>query len=88
MLHDDTHGLFGRTVAETGGPTARSEGRDVLDGFRKLGALMPAQAATMYKGQGSEYPAVAIPVPTRHYGDAEAEPALRRGQACGKRLVG
>jgi len=36
--------------------------------------LVPAYAATIHKSQGSEYPAVIIPVLTQHY--AAAEPAL------------
>jgi exodeoxyribonuclease V alpha subunit len=29
--------------------------------------MVPAYAATIHKGQGSEYPAVVIPVLTQHY---------------------
>lgn len=37
-------------------------------GFGELGALVPAYAATIHKAQGSEYPAVVMPVTTQqHY---------------------
>jgi exodeoxyribonuclease V alpha subunit len=48
--------------------------------------LVPAYATTIHKSQGSEYPAVVIPVLTKHY------PMLQRnllytGVTRGKRLV-
>ena len=43
--------------------------------------LVPAYAATIHKSQGSEYPAVIIPVLTQHY------PMLQRNFSRGKRLV-
>ena len=36
-------------------------------GFGELDALVPAYAATIHKSQGSEYPAVVIPIMTQHY---------------------
>ena len=55
-------------------------------GFGELDTLVPAYAATIHKSQGSEYPAVIIPVLTQHY------PMLQRnllytGVTRGKRLV-
>ena len=52
----------------------------------ELDVLVPAYAATIHKSQGSEYPAVIIPVMTQHY------PMLQRnllytGVTRGKRLV-
>ncbi len=47
---------------EAGELTVRFEGRDLLYGFDELHALVPAYAATVHKSQGSEYPAVVIPV--------------------------
>ena len=35
--------------------------------FGELDTLVPAYAATIHKSQGSEYPAVIIPVMTQHY---------------------
>ncbi|MSO73761.1 MAG: ATP-dependent RecD-like DNA helicase [Alphaproteobacteria bacterium] len=66
--------------------TARFDGRSVTFGFGELDTLVPAYAATIHKSQGSEYPAVVIPVMTQHY------PMLQRnllytGVTRGKRLV-
>src|SRR2546430_16038743 len=41
--------------------------RPVTYGFGELDTLVPAYAATIHKSQGSEYPAVVIPVMTQHY---------------------
>jgi exodeoxyribonuclease V alpha subunit len=62
------------------------DGRAVTYGFGELDALVPAYAVTIHKSQGSEYPAVVIPVLTQHY------PMLQRnllytGVTRGKRLV-
>ena len=67
--------------------TVRFDGRAVTYGFGELDTLVPAYAATIHKSQGSEYPAVVIPVLTQHY------PMLQRnllytGVTRGKRLVG
>jgi exodeoxyribonuclease V alpha subunit len=43
------------------------DGRSVVYGFAELDTLVPAYAATIHKSQGSEYPAVVIPVLTQHY---------------------
>ena len=64
----------------------RFDGRDVSYGLGDLNALVPAYAATIHKAQGSEYPAVVIPVLTQHY------PMLQRnllytGITRGKRLM-
>ena len=45
----------------------RHDGRSVTYGFGELDMLVPAYAATIHKSQGSEYPAVIIPVLTQHY---------------------
>jgi exodeoxyribonuclease V alpha subunit len=47
--------------------TASFDGRSVTYGFGDLDTLVPAYAATIHKSQGSEYPAVVIPVMTQHY---------------------
>ena len=62
------------------------DGRAVVYGFGELDLLVPAYPATIHKSQGSEYPAVIIPVLTQHY------PMLQRnllytGVTRGKRLV-
>ena len=62
------------------------EGRVVGYGFGELDLLQPAYAITVHKSQGSEYPAVVIPMSTQHY------PMLQRNLLYtavtrGKRLV-
>jgi exodeoxyribonuclease V alpha subunit len=62
------------------------DGRSVTYGFGELDTLVPAYAVTIHKSQGSEYPAVVIPIMTQHY------PMLQRnllytGITRGKRLV-
>ena len=71
---------------ELGELTATFDGRTVTHAFGELDVLVPAYAATIHKSQGSEYPAVIIPVMTQHY------PMLQRnllytGVTRGKRLV-
>jgi exodeoxyribonuclease V alpha subunit len=66
--------------------TVRFDGRSVTYGLGELDMLVPAYAATIHKSQGSEYPAVIIPVLTQHY------PMLQRnllytGVTRDKRLV-
>ena len=46
---------------------ANFDGRAVTYGFGELDMLVPAYAATIHKSQGSEYPAVVIPIMTQHY---------------------
>jgi len=65
---------------------ASFDGRSVTYAFGELDMLVPAYAATIHKSQGSEYPAVIIPVLTQHY------PMLQRnllytGITRGKQLV-
>src|ERR1700757_4664049 len=55
--------------------TASFDGRSVTYGFGDLDTLVPAYAATIHKSQGSEYPAVVIPV--RRYPRQEAGRAGR-----------
>src|ERR1700732_894690 len=52
---------------EAGEVRASFDGRSVIYGFGELDMLVPAYAATIHKSQGSEYPAVIIPVLTQHY---------------------
>ena len=61
-------------------------GRSVNYGFGELDTLMPAYAATIHKSQGSEYPAVVIPVMTQHYAMLQRN-LLYTGVTRGKRLV-
>ena len=47
---------------DAGELTARFDGRAITYGFGELDTLVLAYAATIHKSQGSEYPAVVIPV--------------------------
>ena len=62
------------------------DGRSVTYGFGELDMLVPAYAATIHKSQGSEYPAVVIPVMTQHYTMLQRN-LLYTGVTRGKRLV-
>src|SRR5262249_35835024 len=52
---------------DAGELTANFDGRTVTYGFGELDTLVPAYAVTIHKSQGSEYPAVLIPVMTQPY---------------------
>ncbi|MER2508442.1 MAG: ATP-dependent RecD-like DNA helicase, partial [Amaricoccus sp.] len=43
------------------------DGREVTYGFGELDEIVLAYATTIHKSQGSEYPAVVIPLTTQHY---------------------
>jgi exodeoxyribonuclease V alpha subunit len=62
------------------------DGRDVSYGFGELDELVLAYATTIHKSQGSEYPAVVIPLVTQHY-MMLARNLLYTGVTRGKRLV-
>lgn len=62
------------------------DGREVIYPFAELDTLMPAFATTIHKSQGSEYPAVVIPVMAQHY-TMLARNLLYTGVTRGKRLV-
>jgi exodeoxyribonuclease V alpha subunit len=65
---------------------ASFDGRTVTYGFGELDTLVPAYAATIHKSQGSEYPAVVIPILTQHYTMLQRN-LLYTGITRGKRLV-
>jgi hypothetical protein len=60
------------------------DGRSVSYGFGELDMLVPAYAATIHKSQGSEYPAVIIPLLTQHY---PMQRLARYGRFFGKRAA-
>jgi exodeoxyribonuclease V alpha subunit len=79
-------GVVSRIDMEEGELSVDFEGREVVYGFGELDELVLAYATTIHKSQGSEYPAVVIPLATQHY------PMLQRnlvytGVTRGKRLV-
>lgn len=71
---------------EAGELAVNFDGRTVSYGFGELDALAPAYAVTIHKSQGSEYPAVVIPVLTQHYAMLQRN-LLYTGVTRGKRLV-
>jgi exodeoxyribonuclease V alpha subunit len=71
---------------EDGELTASFDGRAVTYGFGELDTLVPAYAVTIHKSQGSEYPAVVIPVMTQHYAMLHRN-LLYTGVTRGKKLV-
>ena len=62
------------------------DGREVIYPYGELDTLVPAFATTIHKSQGSEYPAVVIPVVTQHI-TMLARNLLYTGLTRGKRLV-
>jgi exodeoxyribonuclease V alpha subunit len=65
---------------------ATFDSRSITYGFGELDMLVPAYAATIHKSQGSEYPAVVIPVMSQHYAMLQRN-LLYTGVTRGKRLV-
>ena len=79
-------GIVSRIDVEEGEVVVVFEDRKVTYGFGELDELALAYATTIHKSQGSEYPAVIIPLTTQHY------PMLQRnlvytGVTRGKGLV-
>lgn len=62
------------------------DGRQVTYDFGELDELVPAYAMSIHKSQGSEFPAVVIPVHTQHYIMLQRN-LLYTGITRGKRLV-
>ena len=79
-------GFVADVEPEEGKLSASFDGRSVTYGFGELDALVPAYAASIHKSQGSEYPAVVIPVMTQHYAMLQRN-LLYTGVTRGKRLV-
>src|ERR1035437_5595766 len=71
---------------EAGELPARLDRRAVNYCFWELDTLVPAYAVTIHKSQGSEYPAVVIPVMTQHYTMLQRN-LLYTGVTRGKKLV-
>ncbi len=79
-------GTVVRIDEEEGALIASFDGREVSYLFGELDTLVPAYATTIHKSQGSEYPAVIIPVVTQHF-TMLARNLLYTGVTRGKRLV-
>ncbi|MGR3594029.1 MAG: SF1B family DNA helicase RecD2 [Limimaricola soesokkakensis] len=79
-------GYVGSVDVDEGELVADFDGRSVTYGFGELDTLVPAYAATIHKSQGSEYPAVVIPVLTQHYAMLQRN-LLYTGVTRGKKLV-
>ena len=62
------------------------DGRTVTYEFGELDMLVPAYAATIHKSQGSEYPAIVIPILTQHHAMLQRN-LLYTGVTRGKKLV-
>jgi exodeoxyribonuclease V alpha subunit len=72
--------LFPSSEADVAGSRA------VVYGWGELDHLVPAYACTIHKSQGSEYPAVVIPLLTQHYAMLQRN-LVYTGLTRGKRLV-
>ena len=79
-------GIVARIDMEAGELVATFDAREVVYGFGELDELVLAYATTIHKAQGSEYPAVVIPVMTQHY-TMLARNLLYTGVTRGKKLV-
>ena len=79
-------GFVADVEPEEGELSVSFDGRSVTYGFGELDTLVPAYAASIHKRQGSEYPAVVIPVMTQHYAMLQRN-LLYTGVTRGKRLV-
>ena len=79
-------GIVARIDPDAGEMVVIFDGREVTYGFGELDELVLAYATTIHKSQGSEYPAVVIPVVTQHYAML-ARNLLYTGVTRGKKLV-
>ena len=79
-------GYVKAVAPDDGELTAAFDERLVTYGFGELDTLVPAYAATIHKSQGSEYPAVVIPLMTQHYTMLQRN-LLYTGVTRGKKLV-
>ena len=79
-------GFIDEVDPNAGEVVASFDGRPVTYGFGELDMLVLAYATTIHKSQGSEYPAVVIPVLTQHYAMLQRN-LLYTGVTRGKRLV-
>ncbi|GJE60002.1 SF1B family DNA helicase RecD2 [Methylobacterium trifolii] len=79
-------GTVARIDEEEGAVIVSFDGREVAYPYGELDTLVPAYATTIHKSQGSEYPAVVIPLAMQHW-TMLARNLLYTGVTRGKRLV-
>jgi exodeoxyribonuclease V alpha subunit len=79
-------GYIEEVDSDAGELVANFDGRFVTFVFGELDTLVPAYAVTIHKTQGSEYPAVVIPILTQHYAMLQRN-LLYTAVTRGKRLV-
>jgi exodeoxyribonuclease V alpha subunit len=79
-------GQVARIDPENREVVVRFEGRDVIYGFGEMDELSLAYAITIHKSQGSEFPAVIIPVATQQYMLLQRN-LIYTGVTRGKKLV-
>ncbi|TXN17223.1 ATP-dependent RecD-like DNA helicase [Methylobacterium sp. WL122] len=79
-------GMVARIDAEEEAIVVTFDGREVAYPYGELDTLVPAFATTIHKSQGSEYPAVVIPIVTQHF-NMLARNLLYTGVTRGKKLV-
>ncbi|GAN50772.1 SF1B family DNA helicase RecD2 [Methylobacterium radiotolerans] len=79
-------GTVARIDEDEGAVIVDFEGRKVIYPYGELDTLVPAYATTIHKSQGSEYPAVVIPLAMQHW-TMLARNLLYTGVTRGKRLV-
>ena len=85
-VYNGAPGIVRHIDGEEGELVVAFDGREVSYGFGELDELALAYAATIHTSQGSEYPAVVIPLVTQHY-VMLARNLLYTGVTRGKRLV-
>jgi exodeoxyribonuclease V alpha subunit len=85
-IFNGDQGTVVRIDDEEGALIASFDGREVAYPFGELDTLVPCYATTIHKSQGSEFPAVVIPVVTQHF-TMLARNLLYTGVTRGKRLV-
>lgn len=79
-------GTVSRIDDEEGAVVITFDGREVIYPVGELDTILPAFATTIHKSQGSEYPAVVIPIVTQHF-NMLARNLLYTAVTRGKRLV-
>ena len=85
-VHNGDLGVVSRLSTDEGELVVDFDGRQVTYAFGEFDELVVAYATTIHKGQGSEYPAVVIPLTTQHYRMLQRN-LVYTGVTRGKRLV-